>query len=163
MAAPTNGTLGSLVDDADPIWDVCSEEEDTVALTGRNVGDLLTAAEIPWAGSWAASRCGQTGPARAAIPGSLTISRSGSIPRTTDRLQQPIQRSVCSRSNSLALCGDVVVGLAVPDQGRSATAEVLPAQDDDVLRVELDQARLPPQALCSGFCNQLHGPRTALA
>jgi phospholipase C len=48
IAAPTNGTLGTLVDDADPFWDVCSQVHNTVALTGRNVGDLLNDAEIPW-------------------------------------------------------------------------------------------------------------------
>ena len=42
IAAPSNGTLGTLVDDVDPFWDVCSEERNTVALTGRNIGDLLT-------------------------------------------------------------------------------------------------------------------------
>jgi len=48
ITAPTNGTLGTLVDDADPFWDVCSQERNTVALTGRNVGDLLRDAGIPW-------------------------------------------------------------------------------------------------------------------
>ena len=48
IAAPSNGTLGTLVDDADPFWDVCSEEQNTVALTGQNIGDLLTEAAIPW-------------------------------------------------------------------------------------------------------------------
>jgi phospholipase C len=48
IAAPSNGTLGTLVDDVDPFWDVCSQERNTVALAGRNIGDLLTDAEIPW-------------------------------------------------------------------------------------------------------------------
>ena len=48
IAAPSKGTLGTLVDDADPFWDVCSEEQNTVALTGQNIGDLLTEAAIPW-------------------------------------------------------------------------------------------------------------------
>jgi len=46
--APTNGTLGTLVDDADPYWDVCSEQNDTVAMSGRNIGDLLTEAGVTW-------------------------------------------------------------------------------------------------------------------
>jgi phospholipase C len=45
--APTNGTLGTFVDDTDPYWDVCSQGK-TAALTGRNIGDLLTAAEVTW-------------------------------------------------------------------------------------------------------------------
>ena len=47
-AAPTNGTLGTLVGDADPYWDICSESKDTVALSGRNLGDLLNARDITW-------------------------------------------------------------------------------------------------------------------
>jgi phospholipase C len=46
-AAPTNGRLGTFVDDTDPFWDVCSEGK-PAALTGRNVGDLLTAANVTW-------------------------------------------------------------------------------------------------------------------
>jgi phospholipase C len=45
--APTNGTLGTFVDDTDPYWDVCSSGQ-TAALSGRNVGDLLTAADVTW-------------------------------------------------------------------------------------------------------------------
>ena len=48
ITAPTNGTLGTLVDDADPFWDVCSQAHNSVAMTGRNVGDLLSDAAIPW-------------------------------------------------------------------------------------------------------------------
>ena len=47
-AAPTDGTPGTLVDDADPFWDICSKPNNTVALSGRNVGDLLTEAGITW-------------------------------------------------------------------------------------------------------------------
>jgi len=46
-AAPTNGQLGTFVDDTDPYWDVCSTAP-TAALTGRNIGDLLTAAGVTW-------------------------------------------------------------------------------------------------------------------
>ena len=45
--APTNGKLGTFVDDTDPYWDVCSEGK-PAALTGRNIGDLLTAAGVTW-------------------------------------------------------------------------------------------------------------------
>ena len=50
--APTNGTLATLLDDADPYWDICSAPEASslppVALSGRTVGDLLSAAGITW-------------------------------------------------------------------------------------------------------------------
>jgi phospholipase C len=46
-AAPTNGVLGTFVDDTDPYWDVCSQWP-PAALTGRNIGDLLTAAQVTW-------------------------------------------------------------------------------------------------------------------
>jgi phospholipase C len=45
--APTNGLLGTFVDDTDPYWDVCSQGS-TAAMSGRNIGDLLTAAGITW-------------------------------------------------------------------------------------------------------------------
>ena len=45
--APTNGVLGTFVDDTDPYWDVCSQWP-PAALTGRNIGDLLTAAGVTW-------------------------------------------------------------------------------------------------------------------
>jgi phospholipase C len=45
---PGNGTLGTLVHDADPYYDKCSEAGRTVAMTGRNIGDLLSEAGISW-------------------------------------------------------------------------------------------------------------------
>ncbi len=45
---PTNGNLGTLVDDADPFYDVCSEAEETVAMSGTNIGDLLNDQGITW-------------------------------------------------------------------------------------------------------------------
>jgi phospholipase C len=45
--APTNGKLGTFVDDTDPYWDVCSQGS-PAAMTGRNIGDLLTAARVTW-------------------------------------------------------------------------------------------------------------------
>lgn len=44
---PANGVLGTFVDDTDPYWDACSQGP-TAALTGRNIGDLLTAAGVTW-------------------------------------------------------------------------------------------------------------------
>jgi len=45
--APTNGAIGTFTNDTDPYWDVCSQGS-TAALTGRNIGDLLTAAGVTW-------------------------------------------------------------------------------------------------------------------
>lgn len=45
--APTNGVIGTFVDDTDPFWDVCSEGK-PAAMQGRNIGDLLTAANVTW-------------------------------------------------------------------------------------------------------------------
>lgn len=46
--ALSNDTLGTLVSDADPFWDVCSETDETVAMSGRNIGDLLNDQGITW-------------------------------------------------------------------------------------------------------------------
>ena len=46
-AAPAGAQPGTLVDDTDPFWDVCSEGK-PAALGGRNIGDLLTAAGVTW-------------------------------------------------------------------------------------------------------------------
>jgi phospholipase C len=48
IAAPGNGNLGTLNVDVDPYWDVCSGDGETVAFSGRNVGDLLNAAGVTW-------------------------------------------------------------------------------------------------------------------
>lgn len=45
--AKTNGVIGTFTNDTDPYWDVCSQGS-TAALTGRNIGDLLTAAGVAW-------------------------------------------------------------------------------------------------------------------
>ena len=47
MPAPTNRVIGTFTNDTDPYWDVCSQGS-TAALTGRNIGDLLTAAGVTW-------------------------------------------------------------------------------------------------------------------
>lgn len=52
IPAPTNGVIGTLVDDGDPYWDICSTREaypfPVVAMSGRNVGDLLNDAGVTW-------------------------------------------------------------------------------------------------------------------
>jgi phospholipase C len=63
--APTNGTLGTLVDNADPYWDVCSAGA-TAALTGPNVGALLDTADVTW--GW--------------FQGGFTLSSDGSCSRS---------------------------------------------------------------------------------
>lgn len=45
--AKTNGVIGTFTDDTDPYWDVRSQGP-TAALTGRNIGDLLTTAGVTW-------------------------------------------------------------------------------------------------------------------
>jgi len=49
---PSNGTLGTLYADADPLWDICSTKASfsipTAAFSGRNIGDLLTQAGVTW-------------------------------------------------------------------------------------------------------------------
>jgi phospholipase C len=45
--APANGSVGTFTNDTDPYWDVCSQGS-TAALTGRNIGDLLTGAGVTW-------------------------------------------------------------------------------------------------------------------
>ncbi len=48
VAAPGNGTLATLNVDTDPYWDVCSQDTQTIAFAGRNVGDLLNEAGVTW-------------------------------------------------------------------------------------------------------------------
>jgi phospholipase C len=45
----TQGGL-TLIGDTDPANDTCSSKTSTVQMTGKNIGDLLNAAEIPWGG-----------------------------------------------------------------------------------------------------------------
>jgi phospholipase C len=59
--APTNGAIGTFTNDTDPYWDVCSQGP-TAALTGRNIGDMLTAAGVTWGwfqGGFAVDRDGK--------------------------------------------------------------------------------------------------------
>ena len=40
----------TLIGDTDPAGDTCSSKTSTVMMTGKNIGDLLNAANIPWGG-----------------------------------------------------------------------------------------------------------------
>lgn len=46
--APTSGALGTLIDDVDPFWDICSAQGKTAALRGRTIGDMLSEAGVSW-------------------------------------------------------------------------------------------------------------------
>ncbi len=52
VAAPSNGQTGTLYADIDPYWDTCSTTESyslpAAAFSGRNIGDLLSAAGVTW-------------------------------------------------------------------------------------------------------------------
>jgi phospholipase C len=56
----------SVIGDPDPTGDACSTTATTVSLTGKNIGDLLTAAKITWGGfmggfDWTAKNANGTG------------------------------------------------------------------------------------------------------
>jgi phospholipase C len=40
----------TMINDVDPTFDNCSNQANIVNMTGKNVGDLLTAANVPWGG-----------------------------------------------------------------------------------------------------------------
>ncbi len=40
----------SLINDVDPAYDVCSSATDQIMMTGKNIGDLMNAANLPWGG-----------------------------------------------------------------------------------------------------------------
>ncbi len=40
----------TMINDVDPTFDVCSKQSDIVMMRGKNIGDLLTAANISWGG-----------------------------------------------------------------------------------------------------------------
>jgi phospholipase C len=42
------GITATILSDADPFWDVCSDPKSLAAMSGRNIGDLLNKAEVPW-------------------------------------------------------------------------------------------------------------------
>ena len=65
QAAPGDEIIGSLVDDLDPFWDICSEAEKTVAFSGQNIGNLLNDAGVTWGwfqGGFADTTCSQSHP-----------------------------------------------------------------------------------------------------
>ncbi len=43
------GGIG-LINDVDPAYDVCSSKTDHITMEGKNIGDLLNAAKVPWGG-----------------------------------------------------------------------------------------------------------------
>ena len=47
---PSNGTTGALISDADPFYDLCStpHADQLAALSGHNIGDLLSSAGVTW-------------------------------------------------------------------------------------------------------------------
>jgi phospholipase C len=50
-ATVTDGQGGfTLINDSDPTGDVCSAATDTLSMSGKNIGDLLNAANITWGG-----------------------------------------------------------------------------------------------------------------
>jgi phospholipase C len=40
----------TMVNDVDPTFDVCSNKNEIASMSGKNIGDLLTSANIPWGG-----------------------------------------------------------------------------------------------------------------
>ncbi|MDE2260586.1 MAG: alkaline phosphatase family protein [Betaproteobacteria bacterium] len=50
----------TLIDDADPGYDVCSSATDQVMMNGKNIGDLLNGAAIPWGGFMGGFNLGAT-------------------------------------------------------------------------------------------------------
>jgi phospholipase C len=67
VAAPTyyinDGQGGyTLIGDVDPAYDTCSSTTDQVMLTGKNIGDLLNAANITWGGFMGGFDLAETNP-----------------------------------------------------------------------------------------------------
>jgi phospholipase C len=40
----------TMINDVDPVFDVCSNQNDIAMMSGKNIGDLLTAANVSWGG-----------------------------------------------------------------------------------------------------------------
>ncbi|HMB76443.1 MAG TPA: alkaline phosphatase family protein [Kiloniellaceae bacterium] len=84
QAAPGDVIVGSLVDDLDPFWDICSEAEETVALRGRNIGNLLNEAGVTWGwfqGGFADTTCSQSHP-------KVAYDLATGVDPATDRVQE---------------------------------------------------------------------------
>ena len=63
--SPGDVIVGSLVEDLDPFWDICSKPMETVAYSGRNIGDMLNEAGVTWGwfqGGFADTTCTQANP-----------------------------------------------------------------------------------------------------
>ncbi len=52
----------TLINDVDPGYDVCSSPGDQVMMVGKNIGDLLNAADIPWGGFMGGFKLSATNP-----------------------------------------------------------------------------------------------------
>jgi phospholipase C len=52
----------TLINDVDPGYDVCSSTTDQAVMTGKNIGDLLNAKNIPWGGFMGGFNLGATNP-----------------------------------------------------------------------------------------------------
>ncbi len=50
----------TLINDVDPAYDVCSSATDQVMMSGKNIGDLLNEASIPWGGFMGGFNLGAT-------------------------------------------------------------------------------------------------------
>jgi len=86
-SAATNGTIGTFTNDTDPYWDVCSQGS-TAALTGRNIGDLLTAAGVTWGwfqGGFAVDASGKCSSSHAME----AFDRATGVDPATDKLRFP--------------------------------------------------------------------------
>ena len=84
---PANGNIGTFTNDTDPYWDVCSQGP-TAALTGRNIGDLLTAAGVTWGwfqGGFAVDAAGKCSSSHALE----AFDRANGVDPATDTLRVP--------------------------------------------------------------------------
>lgn len=52
----------TMINDVDPAYDVCSNPKNQVAMTGKNIGDLLNAKNISWGGFMGGFNLGVTNP-----------------------------------------------------------------------------------------------------
>ncbi|NDU91973.1 MAG: alkaline phosphatase family protein [Ferrovum sp.] len=50
----------TLINDVDPAYDICSSSTDQIMMSGKNIGDLLNGASIPWGGFMGGFNLGAT-------------------------------------------------------------------------------------------------------
>ena len=83
-----NDTQGgfTMINDVDPGYDVCSSTTDQAMMSGRNIGDLLNAKDIPWGGFMggfnlsATNANGTTGCGRSSLSNVVNASTADYIP-----------------------------------------------------------------------------------